>query len=136
VVLLLIASSPTTTVAATSIASPAVEPATAISVVSMVPEWSVVSARDPTPAVFLCTTTGPKDDVCDNHDYYYRHNYEEHFHPNSPFTAFPIKGFSLPSGALRLQLTGGMRRCPRRFANRPYVPVRVRHMQVPVDRIL
>jgi hypothetical protein len=106
-VLRLIASSPTTTVAATSstvaatiaIASPTVEPTTAISVVTMVSvsETSVVTARRPASAASSATTTGAQNEACDHGDHDYRHNYEVHSHPNSPFTGFP---------RFRLRLTG------------------------------
>ena len=69
--------------------SSAVEPATAVSVVTMVSERSVVAARSTTPTASLATTTGVKDDACGHHDHDYRHNYKEHSHLNPPFTGFP-----------------------------------------------
>jgi hypothetical protein len=102
----LITSSPTTvaatssTVAAiTAIASPTVEPTTAISVVTMVSvsETSVVAARRPASAASSATTTGAQNEACYHGDHHYRHDYKEHSHPNSPFTGFP---------RFRLQLTG------------------------------
>jgi hypothetical protein len=96
----LIASSPTTVAATTAIASPTVEPTTAISVVTMVSvsETSVVTARRPaSAATSSATTTGAQNEACDHGDHDYRHNYEVHSHPNSPFTGFP---------RFRLQLTG------------------------------
>jgi hypothetical protein len=98
-VLRLIASSPTTVAATTAIASPTVEPTTAISVVTMVSvsETSVVAARRPASASSSATTTGTQNEACDHGDHDYRHNYKEHSHPNSPFTGFP---------RFRLQLMG------------------------------
>src|SRR5687768_8727079 len=104
----LIASSPTTvaatssTVATSAIASPTVEPTTAISVVTMVSvsEISVVTARRPASAASSATTTGAQNEACDHGDHDYRHNYEVHSHPNSPFTGFP---------RFRLQLTGSIK---------------------------
>jgi hypothetical protein len=89
----LIASSTTATVSpatAAAIASSAVEPATAVSVVTMVSvsERSVVAARGPT-SVASSAATGDKDDAYDHHDHDYRDNYQEHSHPNSPFTGYP-----------------------------------------------
>ena len=96
VVLRLIASSPTT-VATAAIASTTVEPATAISVVTMVSvsEAPVVTARRPAFAASTATT-GAENEAYDHGDHDYRHDYEEHSHPNSPFTGFP---------RFRLQLT-------------------------------
>src|SRR5215211_5868677 len=92
----LIASSPTTVAATTTaIASTTVEPATAISVVTMVSETSVVAARRPASAASTATT-GAENEAYDHGDHDYRHNYEEHSHPNSPFTGFPRFRLQLP----------------------------------------
>jgi hypothetical protein len=90
-VLRLIASTPTVA----AIASPTVEPTTAISVVTMVSETSVVTARRPASAASSATTTGAQNEACDHGDHDYRHNYKEHPHPNSPFTGFPDSRFDL-----------------------------------------
>ena len=75
-----------------------VEPATAISVVTMVSvsEAPVVTARRPAFAASTATT-GAENEAYDHGDHDYCHDYEEHSHPNSPFTGFP---------RFRLQLTG------------------------------
>jgi hypothetical protein len=91
----LIASSPT------AIAATTVEPATAISVVTMVSEASVVAARRPTAAA--CTaTTGAENEAYDHGDHDYRHKCEEHSHPNSPFTGFPRFRLQLPGSTTLL----------------------------------
>ena len=76
----------------------AVEPTTAISVVTMVSvfEAPIVAARCPASAGSTATT-GAENEAYDEGDHEYCHNYEEHSHPNSPFTGFP---------RFRLQLTG------------------------------
>jgi len=75
-----------------------VEPTTAISVVTMVSvfEAPIVAARCPAFAG-SSATTGAENEAYDQGDHDYCHNYEEHSHPNSPFTGFP---------RFRLQLTG------------------------------
>src|SRR5215210_537606 len=91
-VLRLIAPSTTTVAATTAIASPAVEPATAIPVVTVVAtvsETPVVAARGPTSAASTATTTGAKEDACDHYDHDHDQNCQERYHPNSPFTGFP-----------------------------------------------
>jgi hypothetical protein len=90
VVLRLIASSPTTVAATTAIASPTVERATAISVVTVVSvsETPVVAACRPTSAA-SSSTPGAENEAYDHGDHDYRHNHEKHSHPNSPFTGFP-----------------------------------------------
>ena len=76
-----------TTVTTTAIA---VEPTTAISVVTVVSvfEAPIVAARCPASAGST-TTTGAENEAYDQGDHDYCHNYEEHSHPNSPFTGFP-----------------------------------------------
>jgi hypothetical protein len=76
-----------------AIPSTTVEPATAISVVTMisVSETSVVAARRPTSAASTATT-GAENKAYEHGDHDYRHNYEEHPHPNSPFTVSPDSG--------------------------------------------
>jgi hypothetical protein len=90
VVLRLIASSPTTVAATTTIASPTIERATAISVVTMisVSETPVVAACRPT-STASSATPGAENEAYDHGDHDYRHNHEKHSHPNSPFTGFP-----------------------------------------------
>ena len=85
----------TATVAATT--AIAVEPTTAISVMTMGPvfEAPIVAARCPASAGSTATT-GAENEAYDEGDHEYCHNYEEHSHPNSPFTGFP---------RFRLQLT-------------------------------
>ena len=87
----LIASTATTVAATTAIT---VEPTTAISVMTMGPvfEAPIVAARCPASTA----TTGAENEAYDEGDHEYCHNYEEHSHPNSPFTGFP---------RFRLQLT-------------------------------
>ena len=92
-VLRLIASS---TVAATAaVASPAVEPATAISVVTLVSvsETPVVAARRPASATSTATT-GAENEACDHGDHDYRHDYKEHSHPNPSFAYSPDSDFN------------------------------------------
>ena len=91
----LIASTATTVAATTAIA---VEPTTAISVVTVVSvfEAPIVAARCPASAGSTATTRA-ENEAYDEGDHDYCHNYEEHSHPNSPFTGFP---------RFRLQLTG------------------------------
>ena len=83
----LIASTATTVAATTAIT---VEPTTAISVMTMGPvfEAPIVAARCPASASST-TTTGAENEAYDQGDHDYCHNYEEHSHPNSPFTGFP-----------------------------------------------
>jgi hypothetical protein len=99
----LIASSPTTVAATTAIASPTVEPATVISVVTTVSvsETPVVAARRPTSPASTATT-GAENVAHDHGDHDYRHDYEEHSHPNSPFTGFPQIQASLPGSTTPL----------------------------------
>jgi hypothetical protein len=94
----LIASTATTVAATTAIAAATVEPTTAISVMTMVSvfEAPIVAARCPASAGSTATT-GAENEAYDQGDHDYCHNYEEHPHPNSPFTGFP---------RFRLQLTG------------------------------
>ena len=84
--------------ATTAIAAATVEPTTAISVMTMVSvfEAPIVAARCPAFAG-SSATTGAENEAYDQGDHDYCHNYEEHSHPNSPFTGFP---------RFRLQLTG------------------------------
>jgi hypothetical protein len=86
-------------IASSAIASPTVEPVTAISVVTMVSvsERSVVAACSPTSTAPTTETAGAKDEDCDHYHHDYDQNRHERSHPNSPFAAFP--GF-------RLQLPG------------------------------
>jgi hypothetical protein len=101
-VLRLIASS-TTVAATTAIATPTVEPATAISVVTVisVSEAPVVAARRPT-STASTATTGAENDAYDHGDRDCRHDYEEHSHPNSPFTGFPRFRLQLPGSTTPL----------------------------------
>jgi hypothetical protein len=101
-VLRLIASS-TTVAATTAIATPTVEPATAISVVTVisVSEAPVVAARRPT-STTSTATTGAENDAYDHGDRDCRHDYEEHSHPNSPFTGFPRFRLQLPGSTTPL----------------------------------
>jgi hypothetical protein len=100
-VMRLIASS--TTVAATAVATTAVEPATAISVVTVVSvsEAPVVAARRPT-STASTATTGAENDAYDHGNRDCRHDYEEHSHPNSPFTGFPRFRLQLPGSTTPL----------------------------------
>jgi hypothetical protein len=66
-----------------------------VTVVS-VSETSIVAARRSTSAASTATT-GAENEAYDHGDHDYRHDYKEHFHPNSPFTGFP---------RFRLQLLG------------------------------
>jgi hypothetical protein len=81
----------TTVTATAAIASPAVVPATAISVVSMVSvsERTVVAARGATSADSPATTTEAKDDACDHYHHYYDYNRQKSTHQTSPSTDFP-----------------------------------------------
>jgi hypothetical protein len=101
-VLRLIASS-TTVAATTAIATPTVEPATAISVVTVisVSEAPVVAARRPT-STASTATTGAENDAYDHGNRDCRHDYEEHSHPNSPFTGFPRFRLQLPGSTTPL----------------------------------
>jgi hypothetical protein len=101
-VLRLIASS-TTVAATTAIATPTVEPATAISVVTVisVSEAPVVAARRPT-STASTATTGAENDAYDHGERDCRHDYEEHSHPNSPFTGFPRFRLQLPGSTTPL----------------------------------
>jgi hypothetical protein len=103
VVLRLIASTTTTVAATTAIASPTVEPATAISVVTVVSvsEAPVVAARRPASAASTATT-GAENEAYDHGDHDYRHDYEEHSHPNSPFRGFPRFRLQLPGSTTPL----------------------------------
>jgi hypothetical protein len=105
-VLRLIASSTTvaaTAVATTAVASTTVEPATAISVVTVVSvsEAPVVAARRPT-STASTATTGAENDAYDHGNRDCRHDYEEHSHPNSPFTGFPRFRLQLPGSTTPL----------------------------------
>jgi hypothetical protein len=62
------------TVAATAIASPTVEPATVISIVTMVSETPVVAACRPTSAASTATT-GAENQAYDHGGHDYRHNH-------------------------------------------------------------
>ena len=72
-----------------AIPSTTVEPAAAISIVTVisVSETSVVTANRPTSA--STATMGAESVAYDHGDHDHRHNHEEHSHPNSPFTGFP-----------------------------------------------
>ena len=78
------------TVSATTVATTAVEPATAISVVTVVSvsETPVVAAGRPGSATTPATTEA-ENEACDHSEHDYGHNNKEHSHPNSPFTGFP-----------------------------------------------
>jgi hypothetical protein len=64
--------------------------------VTVVSETSVVAARRSASAASTATP-GAENEAYDHGDHDYRHDYEEHPHPNSPFTGFP---------RFRLQPTG------------------------------
>ena len=85
----LIASTPTTVTATT------VEPATAISVVTLVSvsETPVVAARRPASAASTATT-GAENEACDHGDHDYRHDYKEHSHPNPSLAYSPDSDFN------------------------------------------
>ena len=100
-VLRLIASS--TTVATSTAIATTVEPITAISVVTMVSviEAPIVAARCPASAGSTAIT-GAENEAYDEGDHDYCHNYEEHSHPNSPFTGFPRFRLQLPGSTTPL----------------------------------
>jgi hypothetical protein len=58
-------------------------------IMSAVSETTVVAARCAASAASPATATGTKNEACDHYDNDYRHNYEKHFHPISPFTNSP-----------------------------------------------
>ena len=95
VVVRLIASSPTVTATTAAIPSTTVEPATAISVVTLVSvsETPVVAARRPASATSTATT-GAENEACDHGDHDYRHDYKEHSHPNPSFAYSPNSDFN------------------------------------------
>ncbi len=80
----------TAAVSAPTVATTAVEPATAISVVTVVSvsESPVVAAGRPGSATTPATTEA-ENEACDHGEHDYGHNNKEHSHPNSPFTGFP-----------------------------------------------
>ena len=79
----------------TAIPSTTIEPATAISVVTMVPvsETPVVAARRPASATSTATT-GAENEACDHGDHDYRHDYKEHSQPYPSFAYSPDSDFN------------------------------------------